>query len=308
MGGYRSVMVDASTYQTLVSNLAETLAQKISREGDQIISAPNYTFADLFMLLRHARETYHLLYFINADDIRTTPGWRQEYTVVVLPLVRHIIDDLYNVTMILENPYLYGRKFRVSGYKNRLKRLDENIKRYALRLDFAPYLYKQRDLLLLDIRRFGFQEEEIRAAKRSESWKTLGTYLAREKNDPPDSPHQAFLRLFTYGNWRQYSAISHGTFEGLMEIGGFLSRDLHPHDQRPFLDDKVLDVRSEHLFRAALIVLCIATELQGVFRFRDANINKRTQEAWQALTLTFEGGELYRDRYELFMKEKGIIK
>ena len=50
---------------------------------------------------------------------------------------------------------------------------------------------------------------EIRDAK---GWPTLGAYI-RPKSGPL-TPHQQFLKSFTYMAWRQYSALSHSAFEG----------------------------------------------------------------------------------------------
>ncbi len=40
---------------------------------------------------------------------------------------------------------------------------------------------------------------------------------------------------------------------------------------------------SQHMFRAALILLCIITEVQGYFLFKDANIDARIHKIWNAL-------------------------
>ena len=65
-----SFHIDASKFQQQLSNLAEVIAQKVLREGPTMIAAPQYVTSDLFLLLRHARHTYDLLYYINSEEHR----------------------------------------------------------------------------------------------------------------------------------------------------------------------------------------------------------------------------------------------
>jgi hypothetical protein len=63
-----------------------------------------------------------------------------------------------------------------------------------------------------------------------------------------------------------------------------------------------------HIARAAGVLLCIVTELQGHFRFDDngARINERIHAVWNALMPVFEIKELYDERYSQLMKDKRI--
>lgn len=62
----------------------------------------------------------------------------------------------------------------------------------------------------------------------------------------------------------------------------------------------------QHISQAAGILLCIVTELQAYFHFDGANINERLHAMWAALMPTFAVKELYSERYEQLMKDKGI--
>lgn len=142
--------------------------------------------------------------------------------------------------------------------------------------------------------------------KKFPDWPTLGKYLAK----PLVNDHQKFLETFTFGPWKQYSAVAHGGPEGLHEIGMFLNRDGHPHEQRPLIDDAYDRTMSLHLMRAAILLLAICTEVQAAYKFKDseARINERIRESWQALQLSMEAKEIYDEHYEQLMKTKGIMK
>jgi hypothetical protein len=118
--------------------------------------------------------------------------------------------------------------------------------------------------------------------------------------------HQIFLQTFSYGMWREYSAMAHAGFDGLMESGVYLMRDALPHDSRAKLDEKFPKLMSLHLFRGALILLCMVTEIQAYFGFSEANINQRIQKVWEVLLPVFEVRELFDERYARLMRSKGV--
>jgi hypothetical protein len=63
---------------------------------------------------------------------------------------------------------------------------------------------------------------------------------------------------------------------------------------------------ANHLSRVAAILLCTLTELQGYFRFDGARINERLHQVWCALLPAPEIKELYDERYNRLMRERGI--
>lgn len=138
------------------------------------------------------------------------------------------------------------------------------------------------------------------------AWPTLGTYIRRKGPGGTTTPHQDFLATFTYGHWREYSAMAHGAFEGLMKTGMYYIEDSLPHEERPKLEEEHVKVLSLHLPRAALVLLCVVTELQAYFRFEGADINKRIHAIWNALMPAFEAKELYDLRYSQLMQDKHI--
>src|SRR5438552_2976423 len=107
--------IDARTFQKPLAELAETLAQKVKREAPALMSAPQFVPVDLHVLTRQAMRTYDLLFYVNADERREGDCyWRPAYTVVTLPLIRNMIDCLFNITAILQDPRRNGPWFRRS--------------------------------------------------------------------------------------------------------------------------------------------------------------------------------------------------
>jgi hypothetical protein len=300
-------LIDAKTFQKPIWALGETLGEKVRREGPGQLSGASYIADDIHMMIRQASATYNLLFYLNADERRDNdPYWNNSYGVVTAPVVRTMIDCLYNITMILEDPAQYGPLYRKSGLKKRLLDIEEDQKIYAGKPEWDYYNAQQLKALDGLIRGDGFTEEEIR---RTKSWTTLGTYVDRGKEQDRTS-HQLFLKTFTHMQWRQYSGLSHAGFDGYIgEIpaGAYFVTDRFPHEQRPQFEEMYKAFVTKHIGRAAMILLSLVTELQLYFRFDGANINDRIQKMWAALSGFFEADELYRERYCGLMKERGIL-
>lgn len=300
------VGIDASTFQQPLRELAETVAQKVHREANTKWNAPGYVSIDLFVMMRQAMHTCDLLYFINADDRRQNDSsWRPSYTFVTAPLVRSMIDILYNITLILQDPRFYGPAFRKSGFKKELEALAEDQARYGGQADWDAYIAEKRQKVNLAIRECGLDMAGVLAQG---AWKTLGQYLGSLQPGGVLSAHQLFLKTFTYGMWRQYSAMAHGGFEGLLESGAFFTQDAQKHELRPLLEERFPLMMSFHMFRACLVLLATLTELQAYFRFDGANINARIHKVWDALMPVFEVKELYTERYAALMQARGISR
>jgi hypothetical protein len=191
----------------------------------------------------------------------------------------------------------------MSGFKKTFKALDDDEARYGGRPEWDVWIAKRRDGFSDQLRANGLKMDDVLAAK---AWPTLGMYLRDEQPGGGFSQHQAFLKTFTYGHWRQYSAIAHGGFEGLLEVGMYFIADSMPHEERPQIDAAYPRLLFAHIARAALMILCIVTELQACFRFDGASINERIHKMWNALMPAFDVKELFDERYAQLMKDKGI--
>ncbi len=294
--------LDARTFQFGLEELATTIAFKVQREGLQHGLKPDFVAADVYYLLRQSQQTYNVFFYMNADETRRDPDWRPAYSAVILPLARTMIDCLYNITAILENPATNGCLFRESGFRLALESLDSDERNYGGSPRWDNWIARQRRLLDQEMRRNGFDEHKLRSEKRL--WPTLSRYISSGGSNL--TAHQAFLKNLTLGFWQEYSAVSHGSFQGLQKIAVFLAPTDLPHEMRPTVDDSAEEMISVHIPRMAAILLCTLTEIQGYLDFDGARINQRLHEIWDALIAAPEIKELYDKRYAQLMNEKGI--
>lgn len=198
------VRINFETIQQPLRGLAETMAQKMYREAPELLAAPPYVGPTMFMMIRQAMYTCNLLFYINADERRENDcNWNPAYTFISAPLIRSLIDCLYNVTLILENPSANGSAFCKSGFKKRLKDLQEDEARYGGQPNWDASIKEGRQKIDMALRQYGLTMSEVQA---QESWQTMGKYIHDKGPGGTFSPHQTFLKTFTYGMWRQYSA------------------------------------------------------------------------------------------------------
>jgi hypothetical protein len=295
--------IDGRTFQQPLVELANTIALKVQREGLKMLPTPVWVTTDIFVLLRQAMHTYDLFFFLNADNRRREDtDWRVAYSIAILPLIRCMIDCLYNITVILQYPVVKGYQFRASGYKKTLEALDADEQRYGGDPKWDAYIAKQRAFLGILIQNDGLTVSAVREAK---SWPTLSAYL-RVKQNVALTPHQEFLKKLTYGFWQEYSGMAHGTFEGLLPTAMFYTVKDVPHEYRPKIEIGLETMIAIHIPRLAAVLLCMLTEVQAYFRFDGARINQRLHLVWNALLPAPEVRELYDERYAKLMSDKGI--
>ena len=306
------VRIDAKTFQEPLIRLASTMVEKVFREGVSQVGWPPCVSDDVAVMLRYSLSVHNLLCYLNADERRNDDhNWRVHYGVTAMSLVRSLIDCLYNVTVILEDPGTIGPAYRKSGMKKMLKDLEEDHQKYAGQEKWETYVDERRRAIDGLIRGSGFTVDEVLNQK---TWLTLGRYLNKKQPGGILTPHQEFLKTFTYLGWRQYSALSHGVYEafngtmGHIPIGAHYMNDFLPHNLRVRVDESYGVFVSTHVGRAATVLLCLITEVQAYCRFDGANIDERVCRIWEALIPVFEAKELYDGRYTKLMMDKGMLR
>jgi hypothetical protein len=304
MSEVRIVRIDAKTYQEQLGKLAATMVELLMREGQEYIPGPKYVAGDLATMLRYGASVYNLLNYLNADERRKGDCyWYVRYGVTGMSLVRSLIDCLYNVTAILENPTQRAVEYRKSGLKKAFVELDELRIKYSDQPEFEGYIAQRRRALEILLLESEFTIDEIETTPRRELWPTFGTYINTQQEGGTLTDNQKFLKTFAHLEWRQYSALTHGAYEafigtlGHIPVGAYYLNDFLPHENRENVEESYDLFVSTHLGRAATVLLCVVTELQAYCRFDCANVDHRICEVWAALLPFPSTRELFEARY-----------
>ena len=293
--------IDARTFQGPLAELAETIGYKLEREAVKT-AKPQSLAVDVYVMIRHMLKTYELFFYLHADERREKdPAWHIGFSAASLPLVRCMIDSLYNITALLDSP-ARAYEFRASGYRRALEAIQADEDRYGGDPTWDKYIKSRREFIDTSMRADGTKPEDIATA----TWPTLSRYLQPAAKGDALSKHQLFLKLLTYGFWQEYSGIAHSTFQGLMATAQFYSPRSVPEDYRTQFDNVSDAMISMHLKRVVGILLCALTEVQAHFRFAGANINARLHKNWDAVLAAAEIKELYDLRYKELMAHAGI--
>lgn len=288
------VTVDATLFAQQLSDLSVTLMHKVERESPK--GLPPSLIVDTGLILQQLNETYNLLRFVNADETRfRQPGYRLPYSFVSLPLVRTMIDGFYNCTSLLDDTSRC-RTYRISGYYRVREALRVEEFLYAQNPAWMDYLRATRNRMETGMRAEGLTDADL--DDRKNKWPLLAAYL----DGKPETPHRQMLRKITLGFWKEYSSISHVSFDGLAGMYPFICPDRLPHEQRRPLDEVADRHIAMHFGRAAGILLCLLTELQYHFQFDGASIDERLHKIWAAIVLIPEVQELYDFRYRALLK------
>ena len=255
---------------------------------------------DTGVILRQIAWTFKLLRFVNADDTRfNNSGYRHAYSFVILPLIRTMIDGFYNCTAMLDDPSR-SRVFRISGYYRMREALRADETKYSQNPSYKEFLAKTRTNLDKGMQIENISDHDL--DNKANKWPLLGDYLRSQ----PRTPHKELLRKLTLGFWKEYSSISHASFDGLVSLYPFIAGDRIPHDERDGLVEAADRHISTHIGRAASILLCLLTEIQHFYKFDSADIDDRLGKIWSALIPMVEVRELYDARYKGLLKNPAV--
>lgn len=289
-------VIDAGTFEQPLADVARIITNKVERDGPSVFPSSTITI-DTSVILRQLSATYHLICWVNADDFRFgVVGYRTAYSFVILPLVRTMIDGFYNATAMLDDP-TRALKFRISGYFRMREALQADETRYGTDPHWQEDFSRRRKMLADVMREEGVTDADLDDKKNK--WPLLSAYL----NSAPDNPHKQLLRHLTLGIWKEYSAISHSSFDALAYLYPFIATDRLPHEHRDNVQPAGLRHITMHIGRAGGLLLCLLTELQNFFKFNDFEIDKRLRQVWMAMTPIYEVRELYDFRYKNLLRE-----
>ncbi len=230
-------ILDAGTFEQPLADVTRIITNKVERDGPTVCPYPTITI-DTSIILRQLRETYNLICWVNCDEFRFgSHGYRIPYSFVILPVVRTMIDGFYNATALLDDP-ARSRKFRISGYFRKREALQADEARYGSAPgEWQEGFSRRRSAIAEGMRAEGITNADL--DEKGNRWPLLGEYLRVSKIDP-DTPRKQLLKTLTLGFWKEYSAISHASFDALVDLYPFIATDRLAHEKREQVEPAAL--------------------------------------------------------------------
>ncbi len=215
-----------------------------------------------------------------------------KYPVQAHILSRSILDSLFNICLLIEDPNYYSRKFELAGYLSwrreyeRRKIEFENDPRFKELVDiFQEHIEKGAKYYNLS------NEEKENPEKNIKRWPIPSRIL--NKKLIKSTEKREFLQKIYKDHYGEISEISHQTFTG-MAMGVYANiPEEHWYPEK---------IGSDALYRCILFLLMILSEIDAGMKYRE---NIKLKYIWTLLSSFFlEAKEYYNIRYDSLLQYK----
>jgi hypothetical protein len=242
---------------------------------------------------RVADNTYQTIRFLIADK-PPNPSRKPKYVLSVPPLTRAILDSLFNVVFLLENPEDHLDWYLRAGWREAYEEHDRYVRRHGDEAEWSAWLKRHEDLVLDLERRANITDADKAPAARRKIpyWPNPGKMpkskaLARET--------QVFLRDLVDWYYRSLSAEAHLSLPGLFKRAAPL--------MRPQESDEPLQASKTLIFK--LTVVLVLALLSEVIGRTNLDLADRATYLWVVSSEVSENAQrLYEERYADLLKAK----
>jgi len=207
-------------------------------------------------------------------------------------LSRSILDSLFNICLLIENPNYYSRKFELAGYLSWRKEYErrkieyENDSRFKELIDiFQEHIEKGAKYYNLS------NEEKENPEKNIKRWPIPSRIL--NKKLIKSTEKRKFLQKIYKDHYGEISEISHQTFTG-MAMGVYANiPEEHWYPEK---------IGSDALYRCILFLLMILSEIDVEMKYKQ---DQKLKYIWTILGSFFlEAKEYYNIRYDALLQYK----
>jgi hypothetical protein len=283
--------LDYAVIQKDWMSLFEGMALKLEREfPPKLASSGAREF--VWLTFRVALNTYKTMVFICAEK-PPDPLRRPEYTVSCPPLVRTLVDSLFNIVFALED--LEGRVswYYKAGWRENQERLERYIQTYGSLEEWKTWLETFKAGQEHGASIWGISAQERANLKLINFW-PLPSQMVRFGLATTDTlpATRAFLQYLNDWFYRELSQESHMSFPGLAHRGGML---MELDKKEPLIQEKLDHNRSTQMVMTMTILLALGSEIDQNFNF---GFKQRIMVLWGILSDALPiAKEVYQARY-----------
>lgn len=262
----------------LINNPLEKIIKKFINLLKYENRSPKNFNLNLWGLLESSYITYKAVRKLIAED--------PKYPVQAQILSRSILDSLFNICLLVEDPNIYSRQFELAGYVSWRKEYErrkieyENDPRFKELIDlFQEYIEKGAEYYNLS------NEEKENPEKYIKRWPIPSRIL--NKKVIKSTEKREFLQKIYKEHYGEISEVSHQTFTG-MAMGVYANiPEEHWYPEK---------IGSDALYRCILFLLMILSEIDVEMKYKQ---NQKLKYIWTILSSFFlEAKEYYNIRYD----------
>jgi hypothetical protein len=224
-------------------------------------------------------------------------GWRREFVYSVPPLARTLLDSLFNIIFMFDNPSVNVHWFLLGGWADQNKAYKRFKQRYGTECDSKTWL----DCFVADIKQTEDQLVEITAAERQSPDRPRMDYWPNpgqmgKKHKIQDATRAAFLEHVSDWFYKHLSGDSHLSLTGLLNRGGYLlplAAGVDPEELYGL-------TRSNFVLTALTIYVALLSEI-----CKELGLVvelARLREVWKKLVVWPDAADLHRVRYEALLR------
>jgi hypothetical protein len=233
--------------------------------------------------------TYRTVIWVIAENSESRGG-EAEFVLSVPPLVRSLLDQVFTVCFISEDPQTRSLQYHKSGWREINERNTRERKRYGNDPKWERRLTEQHKLLQQLAVLANIASEESTDPKKFINYWPIPSQMIKGCHAPVTREFMKFLEDWFY---RELSQEAHLSQPGLISRAYPLIIDLPPER----IDEHIALRRSMFAMTTITLTVALLSEIQGILRFPE--ISERLKYLWGLLKeLWVDPKDLYERRYQ----------
>lgn len=272
--GQKQESLDFEVLVTPLDSFLSALEHKVEREWPERFVKEAGARELILLTLRAAIATYRSVRWLCADK-PPDPHRRLEYAISVPPLNRTILDNLFTVLFVMEDPSTRCKwYFRADWRETRLE-LNRYKNEYGHLPEWRDWLKRLEEYSDVGIAIVGLTPAEVASPDKITRWPNPGamvTYGISSKAPLP--PNRAFLKYLNDWFYADLSQQSHLGGSGLMKRAGALIND---YRRNPRTEENLRRYKISQVGQTLSLILALGSELEAHFGF---GLRERAQYVW----------------------------
>lgn len=252
----------------------------------------NQTFLRLENERRKPANFYFLLWGLLTGSLQTYQAIRQlvakdpKHPAQAHILGRPLIDTLFTVVALVDEPVSHSRKYELAGYRVQWEEYDRQLRRYGDKPKWKSYLKEKKEYLNQSARLYELSEDEKQNPTDHIDYWPIPSRMLRSKMIYAEGRRRFLKEVY---DWR-YKHISEWSYQawGGMAVGVFQTvREYQWHPGK---------FQSDAVYTGILFLLMILSEIDASWCGYD--LKQQLRYIWTILSNHFdEAAHYYRLRY-----------